>query len=261
MIRAVLFDLDDTLVPERAAWEAAFNLACAGGARRHHLDLRRLRERVFESARALWEASPAIEYCRRVGIGSPSSLLSDFPGEGDELAFLRSWAPRYRQQAWERGLETAGVSDPELAKGFAESFKIVFGKLHKPYPDVEPSLDQLARQRLGILTNGASDLQRTKIEISGLAPRFDAVLISAELGIGKPDPRIFETALERMEVEPRDCVMVGDSLQRDVEAASSVGIAAVLLTRSNSGAVVCGYEGPRIQTLEGLPPLLGVAEG
>jgi putative hydrolase of the HAD superfamily len=258
MIRAVLFDLDETLVPEAAAWEAAFNLTCASAARLHHLDLKRLRQSVFESALQLWEASPVIEYCRRMGIDSPSSLLSEFPGAGNELAYLRSWAPHYRRQAWAAGLKAVGVPDSELAGKFAESFKALFGTLHKPFADVEPTLDQLVGKRLGILTNGPSDLQRTKIDTSGLGPSFNPVLISTELGIGKPDPRIFEFALERMGVEPRECVMVGDSLERDVQAASTVGIPAVLLKRSNPDDMTSRYAAFGIPTLEGLPRLLEI---
>jgi HAD superfamily hydrolase (TIGR01549 family) len=105
-----------------------------------------------------------------------------------------------------------GVSDSELVNQFTESFKAVFSTLHKPFADVRPALDILDEKRLAVVTNGTSDLQRTKLKVSGLDPRFDAIVISAELGFGKPDPRIFEMTLKQIGVEPQECLMVGDSL-------------------------------------------------
>lgn len=248
--------MDDTLVPEREAWIAAFNFAGEKTAQAHHLDLETLRLAVFTSALELWETSPVIEYCQRVGIGSPSSLLSDFPGEGKELAFLRSWAPKYRREAWTMGLREVGVSDPALVEECEHSFRAHFGRLHRPFSDVEPALDRLAGKSLGVLTNGASDLQRSKLQACGLEGRFVTVLISAELGIGKPDPRIFELALEEVGAQRDECVMVGDSLQRDIEGASKVGIPSLWLNRSAAVPADSKHAASRIQTLEDLPAML-----
>jgi len=256
VIRAVLFDLDDTLVPESAAWKSAFEIACADAGRRHGIDLESMRRAVFGSARTLWQASPVIEYCRRVGIGSPSSLLSDFPGEGDELAYLRGWAPEYRQQAWTSGLAEVGVSDRGVAEELSIAFKTRFAAIHEPFPDVEPALDELVGMPLGIVTNGASDLQRTKLEVSGLAPRFGVVLISSELGVGKPDQSVFELALERLGVEAGGCLMVGDNPDRDIAPADAIGMPTVFLDRSAGGA---DHEGNTLSTLEGLPRFLGIS--
>src|SRR6266480_1873324 len=94
-LKALLFDLDNTLVPEMANYELAFSAACGEVARRHSFDLTEFRAAVFRSAEDLWRASETFDFCAMLGIGSPTSLLSEFPGERTEFALLRKWAPRY----------------------------------------------------------------------------------------------------------------------------------------------------------------------
>src|SRR5438477_1792865 len=108
---AILFDLDNTLVPEMVSYESAFDTATESTVRRLELEPAALRDAVFGAAAKLWLASPVSAYCLRVGIGSPTSLVSDFPGTGDELAYLREWASAYRRESWVSGLEQLGVQD------------------------------------------------------------------------------------------------------------------------------------------------------
>lgn len=67
--RALLFDLDDTLVPEFANYSAAFAASCSEFLTAHGIDEGRLWASVREAARALWRASPVIDYCQQVQIG------------------------------------------------------------------------------------------------------------------------------------------------------------------------------------------------
>jgi putative hydrolase of the HAD superfamily len=64
----------------------------------------------------------------------------------------------------------------------------------------------------------------------------DAVVISAELGVAKPDPAIFNAALERLGAVAGDALHVGDSIEADVEGARAAGIEAVLVARDGAGA-------------------------
>ncbi len=63
--------------------------------------------------------------------------------------------------------------------------------------------------------------------MTGLLNPVDEVAISGELGWGKPDAAIFESILDRLEVEPTDALMVGDSVHRDMGGAASLGIPAI----------------------------------
>lgn len=86
-----------------------------------------------------------------------------------------------------------------------------------------------------------------------LARWFDAIVISAELRIDKPDPRIFWRALEMLAVAPQDALMVGDSVDADIAGATVAGCQAVLIDRLGWHP---DYDGPRIATLD---ELLGMA--
>ena len=88
-----------------------------------------------------------------------------------------------------------------------------------------------ATHRLGLVTNGASCLQREKLEGAGLAGCFDAVVVSGDIGIGKPDAAPYARALELLGARPEDATMVGDSLANDVDGALAAGLRAVWLNR------------------------------
>jgi putative hydrolase of the HAD superfamily len=93
-------------------------------------------------------------------------------------------------------------------------------------PDVLTSL-RARGHRLGLLTNGSAAFQRRKLTRFALEPLFDLILIEGELGYGKPDPRVFGSALAHFEVGPGDACMVGDNLEADIAGAHDAGITAV----------------------------------
>ena len=82
-----------------------------------------------------------------------------------------------------------------------------------------------------MLTNGPDDVQRTKLRASGLEPFFGVTIASGEVGFGKPDPRIFTTALERLGVRAGEAIAIGDSLERDVLGAHNAGLRCIWLNR------------------------------
>ena len=88
--------------------------------------------------------------------------------------------------------------------------------------------------RLALVSNGASDLQREKLRGAGLEGYFDCVVVSGDIGIGKPDPAPFRRALTRLGVPPDAAAMVGDTLDRDVLGARRAGIRALWLNRSGA---------------------------
>jgi HAD superfamily hydrolase (TIGR01662 family) len=99
------------------------------------------------------------------------------------------------------------------------------------FPDVLPTLHWLKERsyRLGAVTNRGYSGPRFHEEMRdlGLTDLFEATVVSCEIGYMKPHPRIFQYALERMNTEPEETVMVGDSLRADVEGAKTLGMTAV----------------------------------
>ena len=81
------------------------------------------------------------------------------------------------------------------------------------------------RVRLGIVTNGLAEVQRPRLARSAIGPLFDTVVVSEEIGIAKPDARIFEHALRQLRHDDRGTVlMVGDSLESDIQGGLNAGL-------------------------------------
>ena len=79
-------------------------------------------------------------------------------------------------------------------------------------------------RKLALVTNGVPALQNAKIGRAGIRPCFDVVLVSGELGIHKPDPRIFRLALRRLGIRAENAAFVGDHLINDIGGAQNAGI-------------------------------------
>lgn len=93
-------------------------------------------------------------------------------------------------------------------------------------PGAKETLSLLSDRQipLGLITNGDSETQRSKIDRFGLGGYFKEILIEGEVGFAKPDRRIFELAVSRFGVTPGQMLMVGDNLKWDVAGARSVGM-------------------------------------
>lgn len=77
---------------------------------------------------------------------------------------------------------------------------------------------------LAVITNGRTKAQSTKIRVSGIEGFFDEVTISESVGVKKPSPIIFNHCLAKLELQPEHCVYVGDNPRNDVEAAKAIGM-------------------------------------
>jgi putative hydrolase of the HAD superfamily len=89
--------------------------------------------------------------------------------------------------------------------------------------------------RLALITNGDGVGQRAKIERFDLAHRFHHIQIEGEHGFGKPEPRAYMHALERLDVGARDSWMVGDNLEWEVTAPQRLGIHAIWFDAHGAG--------------------------
>lgn len=237
MTSAILFDLDDTLVVEEPAAAASFRATADVAAARHDLDARALARAARARARELWHAGPHYDYCEgRIGMSSWEALWCRWKGESAEMRAVREWSPGYRREAWRQALADQGVVDDVLAEELAERFAVERRRRHEPFPDARPVLKALRRTHsLALVTNGASCLQREKLTGSGLAEAdFDAVVVSGDLGTGKPGRAIFAHTLERLGIGADRAVMIGDSVERDVEGAQAAGIRGIWLNRGDA---------------------------
>ena len=88
-----------------------------------------------------------------------------------------------------------------------------------------------ARAKVGIVSNNLLDEQQEKLRQCALEGFVDALVVSEEIGVSKPDQAIFRVALERLGCGAEDAVMVGDSWAADVVGARAAGIRAIWFNR------------------------------
>jgi len=127
------------------------------------------------------------------------------------------------------------------------------------YEDVVPALTRLATRgiRTGLISNWDRRLP-SLIRGLGLCDLIETVISSADVGLHKPDPRIFELACERLGVEPGESAHVGDHMYADITGAHAAGMIPVLIDRHSGDHP--GYE-RFIRTLDDLEGVLGLEQG
>lgn len=176
-------------------------------------------------------------------------------GEVEEEVKGEVWShEEIRLLSFERTLEHIGQPDREMAA----HLNVIYLKHRfediELYPDVLPSLDQIApRFKLGLLSNGNSYPERC-----GLEGRFAFVVFSQDVRVRKPDQRIFEIAAQKAGCQMAELLHVGDSLENDVMGANEAGARSVWLNRgglANATGITADFE---ISTLSELPGILGV---
>lgn len=131
-----------------------------------------------------------------------------------------------RRQVVRLAFASLNAADHPSADFLADAFTRMRHDEYRLFPDTIATLDGLRAQgvRLALITNGASDMQRHKIERFDLARHFDHIQIEGEFGRGKPELDVYHHALSRMAVSPAQTWMVGDNLEWDVLAPQSLGI-------------------------------------
>ncbi|MBJ6363651.1 HAD family hydrolase [Paenibacillus sp. GCM10012307] len=246
--KAILFDLDDTLLWDDRSVQEAFDATCRAAAERTGIDPVALEKSVREQARELYSSYETYPFTTMIGINPFEGLWANFrEGEQEEFRKLEALAPSYRKAAWTQGLKVLGVDDEALGAELAERFPAERRARALVYDDTFHVLDELKdKYKLLLLTNGSPDLQREKLSgVPEIAPYFDHIIISGEFGRGKPDAGIFRHALEKLGIEPEEGLMVGDKLTTDVIGALGVGMDAVWINRhriSRSDEIVPTHE-------------------
>ena len=211
--RAVLLDLDDTILDDSGHAERCWGEACTV----HAPELEGLDPTVL------------IEAIDRVRTWYWSDADRHRVGRLDLLAAYR--------EVVTMAFEEVGLARSKAADRIAAHYRSRRDEEIRPFPEAVETVRWLrdAGCRLALLTNGAARAQRSKIERFGLEPLFDAVLIEGELGFGKPDPRVYARALADLDVEPERAWMVGDNPEWDVAAPQRQGIWGIWLDRWERG--------------------------
>lgn len=257
MIKAIFFDLDDTLLWDQKSIKEAFVATCKAAEERYGVNPDQLEEVVRAEARSLYSSYEFYPFTQMIGINPFEGLWGSFLDDQDDFRKMKDTVPNYRRDAWTAGLKALGVDDPDFGYALGERFPQERRKKPIVYEDTFKTLDALkGNYQLLLLTNGSPDLQNTKLTITQeLIPYFDQIVISGDFGRGKPDPSLFEHALSLLSLKKDEAVMVGDNLMTDILGANRAGIKSVWINRHNKerNEVIPTYE---IHRLEELFPIL-----
>ena len=216
MPEAILFDLDDTLV----TWDAV--------------------------ADKVWR-----DVCKRFASrldGLGAGILFDtikqhrqwFYSDPERHRQARLNLRAARREVVSNSLEKLGTGNPELAVEMADAYGVAREKAACLITGAIDTLKILRNKgvKLALVSNGTSEVQRRKIKRFRLAHFFEDILIESEFGIGKPDERVFQHTLDKLEVSPNEVWMVGDDLERDIGGARRMGIYSIWVDWKGNGLPV-----------------------
>jgi putative hydrolase of the HAD superfamily len=211
-VKAVLLDLDDTLLDYSGGVDASWESTCAVVAEPAGVDPRALVPALVEARRRFW-TDP--EHNRR-----------------ERVNMLGAWG-----QIAARALEGCGRPGDALALAMAEDYAVRRREAMRLFPDALATLEHFraAGAALGLVTNGDARQQRDKIERHGLARFFDVIVIEGEFGAGKPDEAVYRHTLAALRTAPAAAMMIGDHLEFDVEGSQRVGVRGIWLDRPGEG--------------------------
>ncbi|UNL83556.1 HAD family hydrolase [Priestia koreensis] len=256
MIKAVIFDLDDTLLWDQKSVQIAFEETCKVAEERYGVDPSVLEDAVRKEARDLYSSYETYSFTQLIGINPFEGLWGEFSDDHESFQKMKELVPSYRKEAWTRGLQAIGIDDPTFGEELAERFPLERRKHPFVYEETFEVLSQLkGNYQLLLLTNGSPHLQNTKLTITPeIRPYFDHVIISGDFGRGKPDPAIFEHALEKLGIEKEEALMVGDNLMTDILGANRAGIRSVWINRHQKerNEVIPTYEITHLEELLGI---------
>jgi len=205
-IKAVLFDVDDTLFDRSLAQRKVLEIIVRQFP--HIFDafgIERVAEAFTESDRITTEDFEA---------GAPFDGL--------------------RQKRSRLFIQLLDIQE-DLADAITEIYVRDYPTVDAPMPGAVPLVKELSRRFIiGVVSNGLPDVQYRKLEAMGLHQSLSCIVLSEEIGIRKPDPRIFHYTTRLLQLQPSECLYVGDSYDSDVVGAKTSGMLACWLKRGQS---------------------------
>jgi HAD superfamily hydrolase (TIGR01549 family) len=229
-IRAVLFDLDDTLFDHQYCSRTALTVV-----RSMHPSLQTFAFDVLEATHArILETLHADVMVGRIPLDAAR-------------------AERFKQL-----YETAGVeADATLASRTAVAYRDAYIDARQAIAGAATLLAAVhARAKVAIVSNNLLEEQREKLRHCGLGRLYDVLVVSEEFGISKPDPRLFEIALARLGRVAAEAVMVGDSWTADVMGALAAGIRPIWFNRNGTAPPAGAPEVPVITSFDDVDDVL-----
>ena len=164
------------------------------------------------SPRELESAFTAQISLRKAKAGQSYECFPDIP-------FHEVMADLFRSKGIEENADTLGIQAAQL-------FRIASTEYIRLYPKVLESLDLLRKKgyRLWLLSNAQEVFTRYELRHLGLWDAFDGIYISSSFGFRKPDVRFFRSLLEEQQLDPKQCLMIGNDRETDIAGAKAAGL-------------------------------------
>jgi putative hydrolase of the HAD superfamily len=214
--RAMLIDMDDTILSAYGRPEIAWNkVAAEFSSEFAPLLPHQVAAAVLDSARQFWSSADA--------------------GWRLKLAEARHVVVRGGFTALAAAGQRALPMD--LAVRFADRFTAYRDEEMFVFPGAHDAIDALKAHgvKLALVTNGAAEIQRAKVERFALTHRFDHIQIEGEHGFGKPDERAYLHAMQALDVTAPETWMIGDNLEWEIEVPQRLGIYAIWIDAHGEG--------------------------
>lgn len=191
MIKAVLFDFDETLQDRTLAFD---HYACA----------------------FLQEFFPGI-------------TAEDLKKKKQDMIDTGNGGYVNRVEWFSHLIDMWGWKNSPSAEVLARHYDENFGFFNVIFDDAVPLLKELIKRgiKTGVITNGPSVLQHTKMNNSGLLPYMDILVVSGDFEFAKPQPEIFKYTADKLSVKTDECIYVGDHPVNDIKGALSAGMHAL----------------------------------
>ena len=148
-----------------------------------------------------------------------------------------------------------GVFGHEVSRDVTDELEMLIYQQGEPVwlGDTEKVLKELSEDyKVVLVSNAWLEGPRLMLRKHGYGRYFDAMVVSYDLKIPKPDPRIFQHSLNLIGVDAREAVMVGDRLNADIYGALNAGLQAIWVDPDETGE----WDGPTVKTVDELPDLL-----
>lgn len=169
--------------------------------------------------------------------------LNSFIKKWDEItdyhyAFYTRKEISYEEQRCRRIIDLFNTYNVELARSPLGTYEVYLRSFENNwclFDDVYEVVETLYNKgyKLGVISNGDLAQQKDKLRRTGILDFFEIVTTSSEYDYSKPDPRLYETIIERFGINKDEMIMIGDQVEKDVIPCLSIGIDAIWLNRTN----------------------------
>jgi putative hydrolase of the HAD superfamily len=166
------------------------------------------------------------------GIDTADNFIKKYKIHNEELWELyredKIKKEELRGKRFQLALAEYDIDDSELAQQFGLAYIKQSPLKTTLFPYTHEVLLYLKKKySLHIITNGFEEVQHIKLASSDLTQYFDVIVTSEQVGVKKPNAKIFEFALEQAKAKPDECIMIGDDFPVDVLGAEQIGMQGV----------------------------------